>query len=75
MPVIAIAVTLKSKGQWIRLCERENRNPNMEFIEMINKDVPTAVFIGRFKKLTSTGIIKKPPPAPIKPVIAPTNMP
>lgn len=45
MPVIAIAVTLKSKGQWIRLCERENRNPNKEFIEMMNKDVPTAVFM------------------------------
>ena len=42
---------------------------------MIIKDVTTAVFIGSFSIFTSAGIIKKPPPAPIKPVTIPTKAP
>ena len=42
---------------------------------MINKDVPTAFFMGNLAKRTSAGIIKNPPPAPTIPVNTPTTAP
>ena len=42
---------------------------------MINRDVPIAIFISSPANKTKAGIIKNPPPAPTKPVIAPTTTP
>ena len=48
------------------------RNPAAVLMAMIRSDVPTAVVMGTLNKLTSAGIIKKPPPAPTNPVTTPT---
>jgi methionine aminopeptidase len=53
----------------------ELTKPNKELIEMINNDVPIAFFISKLRSITKAGTIKKPPPAPIIPVIIPTAMP
>ena len=37
--------------------------------------MPTAFFIGIFRISTNAGMIKKPPPAPKKPVARPTKIP
>lgn len=42
---------------------------------MIKSEVPTASFMGNLASTTNAGIIKKPPPAPTKPVSAPTTSP
>ena len=42
---------------------------------IFNKEVATAFFIGNFANNTKAGIIKKPPPAPTIPVMAPTIIP
>ena len=53
----------------------ELKNPSKEFIEIIKREVATALFIGNPINITSAGTIKNPPPAPIKPVIIPTSNP
>jgi len=45
------------------------------FIVIMRRDMPTAFFIGSFKKSTQCGMIKKPPPAPTSPVSVPTRIP
>ena len=49
--------------------------PKIDLIAMINKDVPTASFILIFVSSNKAGIIRKPPPAPTKPVTSPTTIP
>tara|TARA_B110000971_G_scaffold100951_1_gene103849 strand:- start:245 stop:418 length:174 start_codon:yes stop_codon:yes gene_type:complete len=47
----------------------------MDFIVIITRDVPIAIFISSPANKTKAGIIKNPPPAPTNPVIAPTTIP
>ena len=42
---------------------------------IIIKEVPIAIFISNPANKTNAGIIKKPPPAPTKPVTTPTTRP
>ncbi len=42
---------------------------------MITNDVPTAFFIDKPAQSTKAGTYKKPPPAPINPVITPITIP
>lgn len=51
------------------------RKPIIEFIEMINSDVPMAIFMFIFDKITNAGTYKKPPPAPTIPMSVPTTNP
>ena len=51
------------------------KKPRIEFMAMIKREVATALFIGKPISITSAGTIKKPPPAPIKPVMIPTKSP
>ena len=51
------------------------KKPIKDFIAIIIREVPTATFISTFANKTNAGMIKKPPPAPIKPVTAPTSKP
>ena len=51
------------------------KNPNNDLKAIITNEVPTATFISTLAKITRAGIIKNPPPAPTKPVIAPTTTP
>ena len=51
------------------------KNPNRDLKAIIINEVPTATFIFTFANITNAGIIKNPPPAPIKPVMAPTTKP
>ena len=50
-------------------------NPNIDWIAMIKRELPTALFISRPLTKTKVGTIRKPPPAPTKPATAPTNKP
>ena len=45
------------------------KKPISEFIVIMNKEVPTAFFIGNLANKTKDGIIRNPPPAPINPTI------
>ena len=47
------------------------KNEIREFVAMINNDVPAAIACGVPKKRTRTGIARKPPPIPKRPVIEP----
>ena len=49
--------------------------PKLDLIAIINRDVPTASFMLIFVSNNRAGIIRKPPPAPTKPVISPTTIP
>ena len=51
------------------------KKPMMEFMDIISKEVPTALFIGSRPIKNKIGIIKNPPPAPTNPVIIPTTKP
>ena len=42
---------------------------------IMRSEVPIANRIGNLANITKAGMIKKPPPAPTKPVNAPTNKP
>lgn len=75
MPTMAIVVTIRMSGHCITVSCSEKANPLSELAEMITSDVPIACLIGSFKKLTSVGIIKNPPPAPTSPVSTPISMP
>ena len=77
IPTTDIAVNFIKRFQSIAECSllRNPIKPMAELIAIINSDVPTADFIGNFAKKTRAGIIRKPPPAPTNPVMAPTNDP
>ena len=44
-------------------------------MEIIIREVATALFIGKLANNTKAGMIKKPPPAPTRPVRIPTTKP
>ena len=49
--------------------------PINDWKETMKSDVPTAIFIGFFAKISKVGTIKKPPPAPTKPESKPIRIP
>ena len=49
--------------------------PSNDLKEIIISEVPIAFFISKPVNNTKAGTIKKPPPAPTKPVTAPTTKP
>lgn len=57
------------------ILSKENIKPKMELIAMMNKEVATASFIEIPSRSIKAGTMRKPPPAPINPVIIPTNSP
>lgn len=67
MPIIEIAVKVKRNLQSISKLERSPKKPNSELTAMTHRDVPMAIFMGSFPKMTSVGMIRKPPPAPTIP--------
>lgn len=75
LPAMAIAVTFARKIQFIVKCPKSPVNPVKEFKAMMNRDVPTASFIGSFTSNTKVGIKRKPPPAPKRPVAMPIAVP
>ena len=75
IPTAALMHTVESNRQSILKWARSMPKPIKEFIAIINKEVPTASFIGKPSNKTSAGINKNPPPAPSKPVTKPTEMP
>lgn len=75
IPTMEMDETVASSFQLIGTLCIEVKNPIREFREMMTSEVPMATFIGVLSKLTSAGIIIKPPPAPTKPVSTPTTDP
>lgn len=51
------------------------KKPINDLKAIMIKEVPTATFISTFASITRAGIMRKPPPAPIIPVIPPTMRP
>ena len=74
-PIIEIKVKIDKNSQLIDEMFSELTKPNKELIEIMSKDVPIAFFISKLRSITKAGTIKKPPPAPIIPVIIPTARP
>ena len=75
IPAIEIPVNIKMTVQLYSNCFKLNKKPNKELMPTIINDVPTAVFIGSFKKSIRAGMIRKPLPAPNKLVTTPINKP
>ena len=75
IPTIASAVTESNSCQSMVCFPRSPVNPNSDFAAIINKEVPTACFIGSLLKMTKAGMIKNQPPAPTRPVNKPTMVP
>ena len=73
IPVIANTANLIKKYQSGFIFCTSPEKPINELHDIINREVPMAFFIGNFAKWTKAGIIKKPPPAPIKPINIPTQ--
>ena len=75
IPTTDRAVKVRRKVQSCFTIDIVLKNPKIEFMEMIKSEVATAFFILTPRSITKAGTIKKPPPAPIKPVIIPTKSP
>ena len=75
IPAMEKAVNGDKKFQLTVVLERLPAKEDRQFIVMISKEVPMALRIGSFKNNTNAGMIRKPPPAPIKPVSVPTTNP
>lgn len=75
IPNMAKLETINNKLQLIIVSSPSPAKPINDFAAMITKEVPTASFIGSFDNSTNAGMIKKPPPAPTKPVNTPTTIP
>ena len=75
MPIMAMNAIRLKNFQLTVVWFKENKKPAKELIEMINSEVPIAFLMDSFKRFTKAGIIKKPPPAPTKPVKKPTANP
>ena len=77
IPPIAKAVTLPKSTHSIfaAFTDKSPVKPINDFAAIINNEVPTAIFIGSLLNITKAGMIKKPPPAPTKPVKTPTTAP
>src|SRR5699024_2741872 len=74
-PRIASAVKVSVTGQSILTARMWPPNAAPLFITMANSDVPMAKWMGNPPKSTNAGTMRKPPPAPTKPVTAPTKTP
>ena len=72
---VAKAATEVKSTQSMTVSPPSPKNPINDLAAIITNDVPTASFIGSLDKRTKAGIIKKPPPAPTKPVTTPTTAP
>ena len=75
MPKIVMSENSKRNVQFTTNECKSPKNPIIEFIDMITNDVPTARFMVNPAQSTNAGTYKKPPPAPIKPVIMPIIIP
>ena len=75
IPSAEMPAVIKRKGQSIGSCPISPVKPNKDLTVIIISDVATASFIGILARITSAGMMRKPPPAPTKPVTAPTMRP
>ena len=57
-----------------KLC-KSPKKPISALIQIITNDVPTAFFMGKCAHSTKAGTYRKPPPAPIIPVMLPISKP
>ena len=71
IPATAIAVIEINSFHSIFTWFTEDTKPIKELKEIMTKEVPIAIFIGIFKRLTNAGMIIKPPPAPTNPLMKP----
>ncbi len=74
-PTKETAVKESKKVQSISRFFTSPKKPISDLIAIINSEVATAFFIGNLASNTKAGMIKKPPPAPITPVMTPTTRP
>ena len=76
IPIIVMPLKDKIKCQSISMVKASpKKNPDNDFSAIIIKEVPIAFLISRLANKTKAGMIRNPPPAPTKPVIAPTIKP
>ena len=76
IPIIVIPLNDKIKYQSIFMVKASpKKKPNKDFSVIIIKEVPIAFLISRLANKTKAGMIRNPPPAPTKPVTAPTIKP
>lgn len=75
IPITEMEVNVRRKTQSILTLSNEEPKPIKELIEMIKRAVATASFIEMPNSITSAGTMRKPPPAPINPVMIPTINP
>ena len=75
IPTTDNALKIKRKFQSCLTIFKVVKNPKIEFMEIMKSEVATALFILIPNNITKAGTIKNPPPAPINPVIIPTNSP
>ena len=66
---------LKNSNQLTLSKHLAKKNPKIDFKAIIISEVPIAFFIPKLVNTTKAGIIRNPPPAPTKPVTAPTKRP
>ena len=75
IPTIDINDTMLNNFQSMSMLLRSPVKPINDFAAIINKEVPTAFFIGKFANNTNAGMIRNPQPAPTRPVNTPTKAP
>ena len=76
IPINERTVKISKKTQSICIdIASPKKNPSNDFKAIITNEVPTATFISKLDKITSAGIIRNQPPAPIIPVTPPTISP
>ena len=76
MPTKEIPVKTARNAQSISIVKASpKKNPSNDLKAIITKEVPTATFMSILAKITRAGMMRNPPPAPIMPVIPPTNKP
>ena len=73
IPKTENAVKLIRNNQSIVMFCKSPEKPIKEFIVITNSEVAMAFLIVSRANLVSAGTIKKPPPAPIKPIKTPTK--
>ena len=76
IPIIVMLLKDRIKCQSISMVKASpKKNPDNDFSAIIIKEVPIDFLISRLANKTKAGMIRNPPPAPTKPVIAPTIKP
>lgn len=74
-PTMAMAVIVSKNDQSIGRVSKSPKKPVSELSAIIKSEVPVAVFIGKPVSRTNAGMMRKPPPAPTKPVSSPIKVP